>query len=174
MGNHSRPQISCRLAVLLANLGVARRSVCTRDHPKLVDIVADFASGLQAADARLPQAGNSRTGSLFRAGIGPHAEAATIALVLRELSQSAPEKYGDHAIGVPYPNMPAQRCDLCLGRADYWSWAIEVKMLRLFGENAKLNDNMLMHILSPYRAHRSTVTDCEKLHGSDLAASRQF
>jgi hypothetical protein len=29
-------------------------------------------------------------------------------------------------------------------------WAIEVKMLRLMGDNHKPNDNMLMHILSPY------------------------
>lgn len=36
-------------------------------------------------------------------------------------------------------------------------------MLRLFGDNAKLNDNMLMHLLSPYPAHRSALTDCEKL-----------
>jgi hypothetical protein len=34
-----------------------------------------------------------------------------------------------------------------------WGWAIEVKMLRLMGDNGKLNDNMVMHILSPYPAH---------------------
>ena len=28
----------------------------------------------------------------------------------------------------------------------------EVKMLRLMGDNGKPNDNMLMHILSPYPA----------------------
>ena len=41
-------------------------------------------------------------------------------------------------------------------------------MLRLFGDNGKLNDNMLMHILSPYPAHRSAVTDCPKLAASGL------
>jgi hypothetical protein len=34
-------------------------------------------------------------------------------------------------------------------------------MLRLLGDNGKLNDNMLMHVLSPYQAHRSALTDCE-------------
>jgi hypothetical protein len=42
-------------------------------------------------------------------------------------------------------------------------------MLRLFGDNGNLNDNMLMHILSPYPEHRSALTDCEKLVESGLA-----
>jgi hypothetical protein len=41
-------------------------------------------------------------------------------------------------------------------------------MLRPFGDNGKLNDNMLMHVLSPYPAHRSALTDCYKLVTSDL------
>jgi hypothetical protein len=40
--------------------------------------------------------------------------------------------------------------------------------LRLMGDNGKPNDNMLMHILSPYPADRSAVTDCEKLAVSGL------
>jgi hypothetical protein len=36
-------------------------------------------------------------------------------------------------------------------------------MLRLMGDNGKPNDNMLMHILSPYPSHRSALTDCQKL-----------
>ena len=36
-------------------------------------------------------------------------------------------------------------------------------MLRLMGDNGRPNDNMLMHILSPYPVHRSALTDCEKL-----------
>ena len=39
-------------------------------------------------------------------------------------------------------------------------------MLRLFGDNGKPNDNMLLHLLSPYPKHRSAVTDCEKLNAS--------
>jgi hypothetical protein len=41
-------------------------------------------------------------------------------------------------------------------------------MLRLYGDNGKLNDNMLMHILSPYPEHRSALTDCQKLIQSGL------
>jgi hypothetical protein len=45
-------------------------------------------------------------------------------------------------------------------------------MLRLFGDNGKLNDNMLMHVLSPYPAHRSALTDCAKLVNSGLTGRR--
>lgn len=41
-------------------------------------------------------------------------------------------------------------------------------MLRLMGDNGKPNDNMLMHILSPYSGDRSALTDCVKLAESGL------
>jgi hypothetical protein len=44
-----------------------------------------------------------------------------------------------------------------------WEWAIEVKLLRLSGDNDKPNDHMLMHLLSPYPMHRSALTDLDKL-----------
>jgi len=40
---------------------------------------------------------------------------------------------------------------------------VELKLLRLLGDNGKQNDNMLTHILSPYPKHRSSLTDCPKL-----------
>jgi hypothetical protein len=45
-------------------------------------------------------------------------------------------------------------------------------MLRFMGDNGKLNDNMVMHILSPYPAHRSALTDCTKLLASQLATQK--
>src|SRR5262249_37292179 len=62
--------------------------------------------------------------------------------------------------------------DWCLGAPPQWEWAVEAKMLRLLGDNGKLNDNMLMHILSPYPAHRSALTDCEKLVASGLGGRK--
>ena len=41
-------------------------------------------------------------------------------------------------------------------------------MMRLMGDNGKANDNILTHILSPYPAHRSALTDCRKLVTSGL------
>lgn len=58
------------------------------------------------------------------------------------------------------------RCDLVLGPDG--DWAIEIKMLRVMGDNGKPNDNILTHILSPYPGKRSALTDCEKLLNSHL------
>ena len=84
-----------------------------------------------------------------------------------------PQEYqGRLGIGVPYPDAPRQKRDLCIGKAPLWEWAIEIKMLRLLGDNGKLNDNILMHILSPYPAHRSAITDCDKLALSPIAQAK--
>jgi hypothetical protein len=80
--------------------------------------------------------------------------------------------YAAHSFDVPYPAASRQHCDWCLGSPPSWECAIEAKMLRLFGDNGKLNDNMLMHILSPYPAPRSALTDCGKLAGSGLAGRK--
>ena len=69
---------------------------------------------------------------------------------------------------VPYASAGRSKCDVCYGSAGAFEWAIEVKMLRLMGDNGKPNDNILMHILSPYAAHRSALTDTEKLIASGL------
>lgn len=83
-----------------------------------------------------------------------------------------PETYKNYQLGVSYPRNPGRKCDLCLGRPPNWGWAIEAKMLRLYGDNGKLNDNMLMHILSPYSEHRSALTDCQKLVESGLSGRK--
>jgi hypothetical protein len=134
----------------------------------LTEFAIDLARGIELADSRGPVAINARTKIAFRAGIGPHSENETIRLVLNELSAVKSETYGEYQLGVPYPKSPGRRCDLCLGTPSAWLWAIEAKMLRLYGDNGKLNDNMLMHILSPYPEHRSALTDCQKLIESGL------
>ena len=134
----------------------------------LAEFVSDFARGIELADMRGPVAVNARTKIAFRAGIGPQSESEAIRLVLNELSAIKSEKYEAYQLGVPYPVNPRKKCDLCLGKSQNWTWAIEAKMLRLYGDNGKLNDNMLMHILSPYPEHRSALTDCQKLVDSML------
>jgi hypothetical protein len=138
---------------------------------ELAQLVDDFAEAIQLADARGPQARNSRSGISYMPGMGPHSEAETLELVVTELSKRN-LAYVPHSFGVPYPGATRQRCDWCLGSAPCWEWAIEAKMLRMFGDNGKLNDNMLMHILSPYAAHRSALTDCTKLAASALDARK--
>ena len=87
-----------------------------------------------------------------------------MALIVAELQVVSPERYSQRLhTGVPYPGASRQKCDLCIGIGLNWEWATEVKMLRLMGDNGKPNDNMLMHILSPYPNDRSALTDCGKL-----------
>jgi len=134
--------------------------------------VMDFARGIKAVDSMAPVASNTRTGASYQPGIGPHTEAQTIRLVMAHLADADPQRYASYKLGVPYADGTRQACDLCLDGPAPWGWAIEVKMLRLMGDNGKLNDNMVMHILSPYPAHRSALTDCTKLLTSQLGAHK--
>jgi hypothetical protein len=126
----------------------------------LATIVSDFAVCMKFADARQPKAVNIRSKEPFQAGIGPHSESQVVKLVTDEMVLYHPALYKDSIVtSVPYPEFPRQKCDFCIGNASSWEWAIEVKMLRFLGDNGKLNDNILMHILSPYPEHRSALTD---------------
>jgi hypothetical protein len=110
-----------------------------------------------------------RTGEKYQPGIGPHPETQAVELMAAELMALDPAAYaGRLELGVPYPGSSRQKCDLCIGSAPAWEWCVEVKMLRLMGDNGKPNDNMLMHILSPYAKDRSALTDCRKLVDSGL------
>ena len=131
--------------------------------------VSDFSTALATADAARPCATNARSKAAFQAGIGPHSEAQTVKLVGAELECQWPAIYGQRvSYSVAYPEAPRQKCDLCVGSVPDWDLAVEVKMLRILGDNGKANDNILMHLLSPYPAHRSALTDCEKLAASRL------
>ena len=138
--------------------------VSNNETPWLRDFVADIAGAIVRVDSRSPIWTSSTTGKSYQPGIGPHPETETLRLVTSDLSESAPKRFGNLTLNVPYPSAPRQKCDLVVRAKE--SWAIEVKMLRLMGDNGKPNDNMLMHILSPYPSHRSALTDCDKLVSS--------
>jgi hypothetical protein len=133
---------------------------------ELEEFVRAFAHGLEVADARAPIAVNARTGFTYQPGIGPHSETQTIKLVLAAVD---PVQFR-HRFEVPYPAAPRARCDVVLDSPE--PWAIEIKMLRLMGDNGRPNDNMLMHILSPYLVHRSALTDFVKLRDSGLVGRK--
>jgi hypothetical protein len=131
----------------------------------LARLAQDFASALVVADGRRPIAHNQRTGLQFQPGIGPHSESRTIELVVNEMRAAHPQRYSEVILGVPYPAQPRQKCDIVF-HLNGGRLFVEAKLLRLLGDNGKPNDNMLMHILSPYPPHRSAVTDCNKLRKS--------
>jgi hypothetical protein len=134
----------------------------------LSDLVDAFARAIEKVDALAPVARSHRSGMPYKPGIGPHTEAQTIKSIMGYLAEADRHHFGSYQLGVPYGDGTRQTCDLCLGSPRQWDWAVEVKMLRLVGDNGKLNDNILMHILSPYPAHRSALTDCTKLVMSKL------
>jgi hypothetical protein len=137
----------------------------------LTAFVANFADGLKAADAKQPQAVNQRSEQIFQPGIGPHTEAQTVRLVLDEMRAARPARYSRVEIAVPYPTERRQKCDLAV-QAGGEHWFIEVKMWRLLGDNGKLNDKILMNVLSPYAQHRSAVIDCERLSNSGFTGRK--
>jgi hypothetical protein len=124
---------------------------------------------MMTADAKRPAAVNQRSGVAFQPGIGPHTESRTIELAVLEMRARSPQRYSSVRYDVPYPSVSRQACDLELTGEGQPPLFVEFKMIRLMGDNGKPNDNMLTHILSPYRQHRSALTDCEKLavSGSD-------
>ena len=131
---------------------------------ELEQLVSDIGAAIRRIDSRRPQASNARTGAAYQPGIGPHPETQAVALIVAELSSINPERYARQLYtDIPYQGLSRQKCDLCCGTPGNFDWAVEIKMLRLMGDNGKPNDNMLMHILSPYPADRSALTDCSKL-----------
>lgn len=118
-----------------------------------------FAAAMESVDARRPIASNARTGVPYSPGIGPHTERATVQLVSEEMERQGCIQVKGFQLEVLYPNAPQDKCDFCIGVGPDWDWAVEIKMLRLMGDNGKLNENILMHILSPYPEHRSALTD---------------
>ncbi len=135
---------------------------------ELTELIDDIATAIKRIDQARPQAANVRTGALYQPGIGPHPETQAVRLIVSELARLSPSRYEARLqVGVPHP-AGRQTCDLCIGAGPAWEWAVEIKMLRLMGDNGKPNDNMLMHILSPYRTDRSALTDCSKLVESGL------
>jgi hypothetical protein len=136
----------------------------------LQTVVPDLGSCIKRIDSRRPQASSARKPEkTYQPGIGPHSETKAVDLMVAELRELKPLVYGESLhTNVSYIGGSRQKCDLCIGNGSQWEWALEIKMLRLMGDNGKPNDNMLMHILSPYSGDRSALTDCRKLLGSGL------
>jgi len=132
----------------------------------LADLVVDFARAIQSVDA----AGHRQ--APYRPGFGPLHEKPALKLVMADLAEADPQRYASHQLEVPYGDGTRQKCDICLGGPQPWEWAIEVKMLRLLGDNENRNDNMMGQILSPYPRHGSALTDCTKLLTSQLGTHK--
>jgi len=123
--------------------------------------VIKFAKAIVEVDARRP------VWKSYNPGLGAHPETETVRLIASELARMEPH-FGSITLNVSYPANPRKKCDLVIASPP---WAIEVKMFRLLGDIGKPNDNMIMHILSPYPIDRSALTDCDKLISSGFSGS---
>ena len=132
----------------------------------LLSIAEDFAIGLKAADERKPVALNKK-GEEYDAGIGPHQEDKATKLAVKEMQRLKPERYSSLKFNISYPKYPKQKCDLLIDTIEPHLY-LEIKLLRPLGNNNRSDDNMPKRILSPYREHRSAVTDTEKLRDSEF------
>jgi len=95
-----------------------------------------FAAAIKAADAKAPQ---YRT---YRPGIGRHGEDDQVRPALAEFGSARFRSF------IPYPSAPRQKCDFAF-HGEGRPWFIEAKLFRPAGDNGKLNDQNLNHLLSP-------------------------
>lgn len=138
----------------------------TMEFGLLVDGVA---AAFTKADSARP-VWVSRSGREYRAGIGPHAEDAAVALMLAELRSTARYALVPSGQFLPYPDAPRQKCDVWLG--DPVEWVLEVKMARFKGDNGKVDDTAIKDLISPYGADRSALTDVQKLAHSGFPSRK--
>jgi len=127
---------------------------------QLIQIVKHLADALKAVDSTNPREGN------FKPGIGPHKEdnARDFALhYLRNHQDSETANYFEKAGSVQYPGR-REMCDLVIPN----QWAIELKLLRPFGDNDNEAEHWSNKIIHPYYGNKSAVGDVLKLSDSEF------
>ena len=123
-------------------------------------IISDFALSMKKIDSTKPVYVSQRKNkNIYKPGIGPHTETATINLVVNELKKD--KFYTKIEREIKYPNS-RKSCDLKFNINNKILFS-EVKMMRIMGDNNKANDNIFMHIFSPYEKQNSALTDGLKL-----------
>lgn len=114
-------------------------------------LVEDFADALAAVD----ESGASH--KQFKPGIGPFGEADAVRAGLAWLKESQPSRYGA-AVTKRLPDLliPDQ-------------WAVELKVVRPFGDNGLPAEHWSENVLHPYPGNTSSIGDCLKLLASGLS-----
>ena len=110
----------------------------------LLEVISDVADALADID-RLGQPFRS-----FQPGVGPYGEPQVVKLIASRLNQQ-----------------PAYRGSACTRRTPDLlipgEWAIEFKIARPFGDNAREAENWSINLLHPYPGNMSSIGDCYKL-----------
>jgi hypothetical protein len=113
-------------------------------HMDLEEVVTDVAAALSDLDANRTAFRN------FQPGAGPFGEPQLVKHFADYLNTM--DKYRK--------SVQTKRCpDLLIPK----EWAIEVKIARPYGDNAKEAENWSVNLLHPYRGNTSSIGDCYKL-----------
>ena len=118
---------------------------------ELAELVEDFADALVAVD--LSGAAHKQ----FLPGIGPFGEADAVRAALAWLKKAKPHRFSKAATKrLPDLLVPEQ-------------WAVELKVVRPFGDNGLPAEHWSENVLHPYPGNTSSLGDCLKLVTSGLA-----
>lgn len=125
----------------------------------LEQIIHHLANALKAVDATMPIEGS------FQPGIGPHTEDHARDMAVNHLrnQEGIIAEYYQQAGSVQYPGR-REMCDLVIPN----EWAIELKLLRPFGDNDREAEHWSNKILHPYYGNKSAVGDVLKLRDSSF------
>lgn len=117
---------------------------------ELATFIEDFSDALVTVDRR----GARHKG--FQPGIGPFGETEAVRAALAELKLKRLERYAE-AVTKRLP-------DLLIPGA----WALELKIIRPFGDNGNPAEHWSQNVLHPYPGNTSALGDCLKLLDSTL------
>lgn len=117
---------------------------------QLAALVEDIANALAAVDA------SGAAHKQFQPGIGPFGEADAVRAALAWLKTARPAMY-EKAVTKRLPDLliPGQ-------------WAVELKIVRPFGDNGLAAEHWSENALHPYPGNTSSLGDCVKLLASNL------
>ncbi len=127
---------------------------------EMIDLVRDLAAAFKAVDESAPT-GRSKTRE-YKSGIGPLTENEATTRAVSWLRATKPESY-EKARAMPYPNS-RQLCDIVIPA----EWALELKLIRPFGDNGIEAEHWSENILHPYSGNVSAVGDAMKLQNSEF------
>lgn len=118
---------------------------------ELAAFVEDIADALAAVDA------SGASHKQFQSGIGPFGEADAVRAALAWLKAAKPAMYENAATRrLPDLLIPGQ-------------WAVELKVVRPFGDNGQSAEHWSENVLHPYPGNTSSLGDCIKLLASNLS-----
>lgn len=125
----------------------------------LTKIVNQYTSALKRVDSREPE----EEGKPYDPGVGPLRESDAIARAVEELNPVG--GWEDAETEKSYPSDGRMHCDLYIPG----DWAIEVKLLRPFGDNGREMEHWSENALHPYEGNTSSIGDALKLLGSGFS-----